>query len=258
MMLLIDMGNSRIKWACCTVDEWIGGGSVPSPTGYDALQFGFLDNLAVVPDRVAAVNVVGDERADSLALAVRQRWNLSVEFARSRQKSGVLVNAYAEPRQLGADRWLAMVAARHYFRGPLCVVDAGTAMTVDLIESDGGHLGGFIVPGLTLMRAALERETREILSRSRLLPEETNQMTATPAKTTAEALSRGALLAATGLVDRGRAMTARPARVIVTGGDAEQLLPLLPRGYRHRPQLVLEGLALDVAGMELPMGLTDA
>ncbi len=258
MILLVDMGNSRIKWACCEVDKWRSGGSVAGPIGCEAPDFGFLDDLAVIPDRVAAVNVTGDERADGFALAIRQRWDLSVEFARSRQKSGVLVNAYTEPRQLGADRWLAMVAARHYFRGPLCVVDAGTATTVDLIESDGGHLGGYIVPGLSLMSAALERDTSEILTRSRLHPASKNRHAVAPADNTADALLRGACLAVAGLIDRSRAMTSRPARVILTGGDADKLLPLMPRGSRRRPQLVLEGLALDVVGMELPAGLADA
>lgn len=239
MILLLDIGNSRIKWACYQHGRWLAE-NVALQTG-TAAAWEFLKTLPAEPRRILAVCVAGSEIAGQLVDASRLLWSCEIEFAVALGQQRGLRNGYRDPEQLGADRWLAMLAARRHSAEALCVVDAGTAITVDLVEADGLHRGGFILPGLGLMAAALDFGTGEIRSRAeRSLAAPANSPG--PAADTRGAVNNAALLAAAGLIDRARQMTASPATLVLTGGDAPALQPLLPASCLLRPRLVLEGL----------------
>ncbi len=240
MNLLLDIGNSRIKWACNQQGRWLAE-NIALRTG-EAADWDFLKTLPAEPRRILAVCVAGPEIAEQCVAASRQLWSLEVEFAIALEQQRGLRNGYRDPEQLGADRWLAMLAARRDSAEALCVVDAGTAITVDLVEADGLHRGGFILPGLGLMAAALDFGTGEIRSRAERSSAEPGNNSLGPAADTRGAINNAALLAAAGLIDRARQMTASTANLVVTGGDAPALQPLLPAGCLLRPRLVLEGL----------------
>jgi type III pantothenate kinase len=153
-----------------------------------------------------------------------------------------VTNGYRRPEQLGVDRLVAMVAAFDRVGGPVCVIDAGTAVTVDLVDASGQHLGGFILPG--------ERLARESLLARTAIPGDTEvESDALLGRDTATALRLGSRYAVSGLVAQLRALPAlrdslQGMKIVVGGGDGARLLPLLPAGSVHLPDMVLHGLAV--------------
>ena len=148
-------------------------------------------------------------------------------------------SAYADPEQLGPDRWAALIAARRIHRGPCVVVNAGTTMTVDALTADGVFLGGMIVAGAGLMREALGRGT------ARLRPRGGN-FAFFPA-CTADAIESGTVNALAGAVERmlrfmEEAGQAEPL-TLVSGGAAQLVAPQLNGTVEVVDNLVLEGLA---------------
>jgi len=242
--LLLDIGNSRVKWALADSKQWLAEGA--SRLDEQHPDWPLLDTFDATPERVLAVNVAGATVAGALQTQVRSQWQLAVELAATGEAFDGLRNGYRNPQLLGADRWLAMLAARQALSGALCVVDAGTALTVDLIEADGRHLGGFILPGSDLMRFSLEQSTGDIRRRTEAdapVPDLTG-----PGRDTGSAIEAAGLQATLGLIDRAREMTSKPAAVVLSGGAAPGLLDSLPEDTAHRPRLVLEGLWLALAG----------
>ncbi len=249
MILLIDAGNSRIKWACLV-------GGVVQP-GEAIAHNGDADDLQALslawaplprPARVLAVNVLGSGFAARLSAWVEDTWEIAVEFAVAQREACGVINAYREPERLGADRWVALIAARHDGDGPACVIDCGTAVTIDVLAESGEHLGGLIIPGLQLMRRALTGGTAGIR-----LDDEGGRDGDAPlfARDTAGGVIGGTRYALAGAIDRiagdVRAAIGADLRCLLTGGDAETILPLLSGDYDYAPELVLEGLAV-IAG----------
>ena len=257
MILLLDIGNSRIKWCWHADGRWFGDGAVGRNRGAAGTAFPFFDSAPARPEAVLAANVAGDQTAAALTLAVRQNWDLPVEFARTRSRWGALRNGYEDPRQLGVDRWLTLVAACGQPDEAVCVVDAGTALTVDLLEPGGRHLGGYIVPGLDLMEASLEVRTGEIRLRAGATGASA-RAGSQPGRDTRSAMRQGAALAAAGLIERAQALMSCSPLTLVTGGDAEVLLGLLPARSQHRPRLVLEGLLQSLGPGSSPDDGSDA
>ena len=161
MILLLDIGNSRTKWGFLTAGELTATGARSHGGGTEILP----PDLPHQPEAVYAANVAGERAAEALRTGVAARWNCRLILARSAARAGAVRNAYADPQQLGVDRWLALVGAYASRRAALCLVDAGTATTVDLLARDGRHLGGFIVPGRDLMVDSLLTATGELARR---------------------------------------------------------------------------------------------
>ena len=161
-MLLADVGNSRIKWVVDADGRWrVRGQMDHGKIGWAELaqqQWGGLPR----PARVLIVSVAGPAVRAALTEWVWQAWGIVAEFVFSTPQACGVRNAYAEPARLGADRWVAMIAARDLARQACYVVDCGTALTLDALAADGQHRGGLIVPGIRLMRQALYRDTRQI------------------------------------------------------------------------------------------------
>jgi len=151
-----------------------------------------------------------------------------------------LVNSYEEPQRMGVDRWLAMAGARGQGEGPFCVVDAGTAITVDQVDGDGRHLGGWIVPGPALAAGALFTGTARI-------PQELADAAPSWGCSTAECVAAGMDQALRGLGQRivaaGMELHGAAIPILGTGGDGERLLQWLGPDAKLAPDLVLEGLA---------------
>jgi type III pantothenate kinase len=146
---------------------------------------------------------------------------------------------------LGVDRWVALIAARAETRSAVCIVDAGTAVTIDAMDKSGQHLGGQIIPGPRLMAAVLSKETNDIG-----LPKASTRDPGSGmglfATNTGAAVHNGALSAVCGAIERA-AKTMRSAglrpKIVLTGGDASRILKQLDGKVLHRPHLVLQGLA---------------
>lgn len=248
MILLIDVGNSTIQWASWDAGELRPGARV-AHRGQDiaALAQGEWGMLAA-PERVLIANVAGLEAEHALTAWIEQAWHVSAETVRPQRHAYGVSNAYLEPEQLGVDRWAALLAAHHRLGEDAVIVDCGSAITVDVITAQGEHLGGLIVPGPGLMEVALEQNTRIRLQAHR----PGSRQVALLARDTEGAVSGGCLYAAVAFLDRVTAdiaaVLALQPLLVITGGDAPRLLPLLASRYRHEPELVLHGLAVIAQG----------
>jgi type III pantothenate kinase len=161
-------------------------------------------------------------------------------------------NGYLDYRQMGVDRWLAILASYVTYRSAACVVDAGTALTIDAVAADGSHRGGLIVPGPALMRRSLLQDTAGIRPAADRLVDTTSRPAAAWGRDTDSCIRLGALRATACLIeDRVKAwrdLEAPGAVLVLTGGDAAALGDALSLPVEHRPHLVLEGLALRYGG----------
>jgi len=239
MDLLIDIGNTSIKWA--THDEG-GIGSMGSARHHGALPIDLLaawDELTGI-DQVIAARVGPEAVLDAVANVASACWQCRIRQVETAVEAHGVRIAYAEPARLGVDRFLALIGARELAGDrPALIIDAGTAITYDLLDAAGTHLGGLILPGIRLMRDSLLTGTQ--IPRYEPLEADTSW-----AADTGEAIAAASIQAPAALAERlqGRlyehAGTA-PA-VIVTGGDAERLLAAIPFDADHRPDLVLRGL----------------
>ena len=159
-----------------------------------------------------------------------------------------LTNGYLDPGLLGADRWLALIGAWTRERSALCVVDAGTTVTVDSVDAEGRHLGGLIVPGIQMMRESLMRKTSDI---ARAAEHSTPSLAGVLANNTVGAVSRGAVFALAGLADRAAEFieqsTGTRPKLLITGGDAGMIIGIMGSRAEIVPDLVLRGLAAVAA-----------
>jgi len=229
--LLLDAGNTRLKWGLREGDAWVGQGAV------DYLDLPSLAEAlpeAVLP--VFGVNVAGVAAASAIVAALAGRAALPVWLIAQAEGAGV-VSRYADPSQLGADRWAALVGARGLHLGACLVVTAGTATTVDVLDAEGVFQGGLILPGFDLMRRALAGNTAG-------LGYAEGRVVAYP-RNTADAIYAGCVHAQAGAVERmfSRLAGQPDALCLVSGGAADVLAAHLVVPHRVVPNLVLEGLA---------------
>jgi type III pantothenate kinase len=248
MTVLVDIGNTRIKWATLADGRLVRRGGAVHRDSLDAAIAAFSAELPARP-RIIAANVAGDAVAERLRAVVAARPGASLELvATTAERFGVRC-AYAEPRRLGVDRWVAVLAAYHAARGAACAIDAGTAVTFDAVDSAGMHLGGLILPNAGLLAAALDRNTSNI-GRTAAAPAVARGLDLL-GRTTDEAVAHAAWLALAAALDRAvatvrRSLGTQPV-VYMTGGDADALQGWLETQTELRADLVLEGLALFAA-----------
>lgn len=244
MILELDCGNSFIKWRVIASDtcERLYAGIVDA----DAQLFVELEALPDLRLRhCRLVSVRSDAEAGALVAELRRRFAVPVLCAQSSEWLAGVVNGYADYARLGLDRWLALLGAFHLGQRACLVIDLGTAVTADLVAADGRHLGGFICPGLPLMREQLSTHTRRI--RYDRVAAEAALTTLEPGRSTAEAVERGCLLMLRGFVQvqYGEALARFPegVEVFLTGGDVELVKDIVP-GAQVVPDLVFVGLAI--------------
>lgn len=246
MDLLLDLGHTRLKWAW-----WSGQGvrahgtavwaGVPPAALIDG--FGGCDEP---PRCVAIAAVAGARLVEDLVEALRARFCVEPLLLRATAECAGVVNGYAEPGQLGIDRWAGVLGAWGRAPGSAgVVVDAGSALTIDLLDSDGRHRGGSIAPGLALARAAFYDRTGRPAQVGAAQPDGM-------ARTTADAVATGALCGAVGAVERAwRRHAARSpdrCRVWLSGGDAQVLSAALDVPHTVAAHLVFEGMAQMLRG----------
>lgn len=245
MDLLFDLGNTRMKIA---VRDAAGVRSIAA-LAWDApdflAQWHALDLAA--PERIAIANVTREHRRDALQELLAARFgDVPLAIANSQTQCGRLRVAYAQPEKLGVDRFLALLAASQQARVQL-LVGVGTALTIDALAADGRHLGGQIVPGVRLMRAAMTTAAPNVDWHE-------GAHCTDFAADTASALESGIWAALAGAVARGASRLAMRESaaplLILHGGDAPMLSAQLGIPAQRDALLVMRGLAayLD-AGM---------
>jgi type III pantothenate kinase len=251
VILLLDIGNTRLKWA------WLEDGragparAVQHHGAATAWQAELEEWHAALeaegrsPERILASNVAGGAFARTLGGWSKARFGFWPEFVTATASACGVTSAYASPAALGVDRWLGLIAARDAGEGSACIVNAGTAVTIDALDAGGRQLGGFILPGLKLMTDALYSRTQNVAPAAAAEPPAARGFFAV---NTAGAVELGPLLAVASLADRAvtelmRAGGAEP-RLLLTGGDAERVQRHLLRPASLVPDLVIAGLAV--------------
>jgi len=242
--LLLDVGNTRIKWGVGDETGIHRTGHITQATLKEKGLGVLTSRLPHDVDAVIASNVAGPTFATRLAGVIGAHCGRDVRFAASTRTACGITNGYRQPRRLGVDRWVALIGAWAELERACLVVDAGTAVTIDALDDDGQHLGGQILPGIALMASSLADDTAQIPPTK---PVKTELLTGENlfAKNTRTAVQSGALGAVTGAVEiaiRTLRSSAYDAELVLTGGDASRILGALDAEPLHRPNLVLQGL----------------
>jgi type III pantothenate kinase len=243
MNLLIDIGNSRCKWALSAPGagtELMSSGHL-SPDDHLDAQLEAIAKIADFPRRAVVSCVGGRDVLDTVLDAVQDRWpQLEIRrFSSSAAACGVS-NAYEQAGTLGADRWAALIAAHALLpETDKVIAHCGTAVVLDVLDARGSHLGGYILPGLKLMREALHQGTAA-------LPLAGGRRDLKPARDTRGAIVAGTLFGVVAAIETLVREQRNPAAVacLVAGGDAGEVRDNLSFACRYEPDLVLKGLAV--------------
>ena len=240
MILLLDLGNTRLKFALLDGDEFVRRGAF----GWNAdiaYELSTLWDGWPVPLRIVGASVVDDARETAVAVAAAKAFRLEPTWVRTPAEACGVTNAYVEPQRLGVDRFLAMVDALAAGRAPCVLASAGTALTLDALDAEGRHLGGWIAPGPLLMQQSVLGATVQVR------PDQAGSVRDL-ADNTADGLASGCWQACAALVERFAERAARrlggSPTLTLGGGDADTLLPLLDREVILVPDAVLRGLAV--------------
>lgn len=241
-VLLLDIGNTRCKWAWQQGKVFVPGGELFHAGKIETDQLAQI-SLNHSPSKIVAVCVAGDKAVESLRIQIQHQFGIQLELVTTPSRGQGIKNAYAQSAQLGTDRWAAIVAAYQRWPGYLCVIDAGSALTLDVVRPDGQHLGGYILPGLGMMQNCLLERTAIPMSQKAVKMSSSAQ----PGDDTASCISNGVLQAACGFIERTVLQleqgTKETVQCVLTGGDSQYLAAALSIPYVVEPNLVLMGLA---------------
>lgn len=244
MILELDCGNSFIKWRVIHAAEatMVGGGIVDS----DQALLDAVTGLATVRlTGCRLVSVRSEDETAVLCALIAQVFGVEAQVAQPTAMMAGVRNGYEDYERLGMDRWLAVLGAYHLAKGACLIIDLGTAAKADFVSADGEHLGGYICPGMPLMRSQLRTHTRRIryddASAERALA------SLEPGRSTVEAVERGCVLMLQGFAHtqlaQAHAHWGDAFTVFLTGGDAPLVREAVPQA-RVVPDLVFVGLAM--------------
>lgn len=244
-MILIDIGNTRIKWAQQKV------GKLGEMNAVLHLKQDFSARLKADWQQLPKPNKIFIACVSSVAIKQQvmqvalQLWpDVYLKEIHTTKVALGVSNAYPKFNKLGVDRWLSLIAGYRAYTSPVCIVACGTAITLDIVDREGKHLGGMIMPGLNLMKVALSNSTANLSFDTEHFPQGL-------AKDTEAAIYNGNLNAVRGFIDQGLASYPEPLQLILTGGDAEFLVDALCLSAKVDAELVLKGLALIASEISL-------
>jgi type III pantothenate kinase len=248
MILVIDVGNTRLKWAWLTSTGLSDQQAVVHRDAKPRVWTTPLFETGQKPSRILVSNVAGPDMAKTLTRLAKKVFRINIEFITATREFQGLTSGYLDPSLLGADRWLALIGAWTRAKSALCVVDAGTAVKVDSVDGGGQHLGGLIAPGIHMMREVLMSKTGDI---AKAASNSTPSLAGVLANNTIAAVSRGAVFALAGMADRAAEVvaqsTATTPKLFITGGDAIMIAATMRTHGEIVPDLVLQGLAVIAA-----------
>ena len=243
--LLVDAGNSRIKWSLVTAaGEWLHGGAFDHADTPDWSEL-------PLPAGAWVSNEAGERVGARIDELIEAQWPmLSVHRVRAQASQLGVTNSYTVAASLGSDRWCGMIGAHAAYPGEnLLIATLGTATTLEALRADGVFTGGLIAPGWQLMMQSLGSHTAQLPT---ILPDTARRAieasTGIFAVDTPTALSSGSLLAQAGLIERAwhdlGFQWKADVRLILGGGAADVVAGVLKAPHTRHDSLVLEGLAL--------------
>jgi len=245
VILLIDLGNTRLKWSVLEKNKLTTKGELVHVGQELSDVLGGYDEFPNMLERVVISSVAGSQATKVILEFFKSFYALKPEFVTVADEAFGVKNSYVTPDRLGVDRWVAMIGAFAEFGGSVCIVDAGTAITVDSLDESGRHLGGVIAPGYRLMLGSLASGTSDLDPNAAPPEALAGDIFATD---TLPAIQRGAAYAMAALVDRAVTEAEKSfssgSHVILTGGDAGMIQPLLEHDSKLVADLILRGLAV--------------
>lgn len=239
MILDLDIGNSRIKWRVTFADGRKGQMCFASMKEVHARTFRPIDDRIL---RIRVSSVRAATEFEGIADWAEAVYGVRPEQVSSTAQVGRVRNGYNDPKKLGIDRWLAVIAAYDLVGDAVCVMDFGSAVTADVVDKTGLHLGGFIAPGMKLMRDSLASGTDLVR-----FSDQGPVLGLHPGRSTADAVEGGVLAASVGFANmcwQCFQPVARPVKALITGGDGATVLDLLAFPASLEPSLVLDGIPL--------------
>ncbi len=238
MKLLIDIGNTRVKWCEFQEQQLLPVQAlVHNKSNIKAELLAAWQGLRV-PDILVLACVSSMIVKQQLIEVATLLWaNIDIVETKAQQYAYGISNSYVQPEKLGVDRWLAMIAAFKEYSSSLCVVDCGTAVTFDALDKKGVHLGGMIMPGLSLMQKALYKGTANLVISTEL-------HALGLANNTEAAIYNGNLSAVKGFIEYGLSSIDAPKTIILTGGDAYFIAESLNLQAIVDTSLIFKGLAI--------------
>jgi len=236
MKLQIDAGNTRVKWRTDT-----GSTSATNSALWGEVEdAGLFVELSVTDVSEVLVScVAASEKRDRLsALIASHLPGVPVTWFESVQGLGGITYAYHNMSKLGIDRIMVMVAAKQIIRGPFMVLDCGSAITADLVDRHAVHLGGYIFPGISLLKASLAQGTGNVAV------SEEGFGDLSPGRDTEECVEHAINLMLVSTIQTllDRAKKQGVEAVLITGGDAQRIISLVGFPFDYRPDLVLDGV----------------
>lgn len=230
MMLVIDCGNTRAKWALHDGTRFQMVDAAP----LNALQR-LEDTLATIapPSAIVVSNVAHAQAKLRIERAIG-RFDVVPRWVAATRSAGGVVNHYEDPAKLGTDRWAALIGAWHRHRGASVVVNCGTATTIDRLNGGGEFVGGMIIPSIGLMKKSLSENTAK-------LPLADGRYVDAP-RSTRDAIETGCVEATVGAIERARVRAGASARLFLTGGASDGIAGVLVQPIERVEHLTLEGL----------------
>ena len=239
MKLLIDVGNTRLKWALWNGTR-LGRIAVLTHKAAGSLDFAALWKNVETVQSIWVASVAAPALNTTLSSALRARFGRKPRFVRSAAQACGVRNAYPQPERLGIDRFLSLIAVHAQAPVATVIAGCGTALTLDALAADGTHLGGLIAPAPKLMQSALRAGTAQLRVPA-------NARIVEFADATGDAIQSGTWLAAVALVERFAARAAARFQttpsLVLAGGAAARLGQRLTLPHRIDNALVLRGLA---------------
>ena len=239
-ILEIDWGNTCLKWRLLDLGSKVMGRGVSS-SGEALLEIAEAEDFAGTVNEVRLCSVRGANEVDELVAQLQEKVKVTVNILEVRRNCRGLKIKYKDVGRLGVDRWLGMLAALRSAPEGFIMVDSGTAMTIDVVDALGVHQGGYIVPGLKLMRRSLELNTKIQLGRAR------DGDNYALGQSTDDAVYNGTLMMAVGLIEEVK-QKYPDLSVFLAGGGAETLAKSLRfANWEIRSDLVLDGFSIALA-----------
>ena len=235
-VLELDAGNTRLKWRLIKEGCVVARGAVDNDDDWNSRLPELIDHLGSFQlARMSAVS--GGEKHRLLTQIIHGGFGVPVQVAQTKAACCGVTVAYSEPSVLGVDRWLAMLAAFHQpEQGTKIIVDSGTALTVDIIDPEGKHIGGYIAPGVQLMKQSLQLNTAQLSVKEELAE------SLSPGTNTLQCIDHGVLLMIVSMINSVIAGFDN-AIVYLTGGSVQLLQPYIEEESKYLPELVMDGLA---------------
>ncbi|MCB1758711.1 MAG: type III pantothenate kinase [Gammaproteobacteria bacterium] len=240
--LLVDIGNTNLKWC------WLQGGArtrIDHAPHRDSPTARLLDRIwrdSETPKQILIANVAAPALNIHIEDWVEKEWRCPIRVLQSERIFAGVTNAYRTPAQLGVDRWLTLVAARRFYPHDICIVDCGTAVTIDLLRRDGEHLGGQILPGFDLMRQSLLERTH--------IPRVDSDLSEIPllGRDTRSAVAAASLFSVIALITyvmrQARSLMDSAPMLLLTGSDSERVASGLGRDTVVDLDLIMKGMAI--------------